>query len=1121
MAGDLHGERAPLPKHMIENSMFEDDDEEEEDEEADAGMPNVDPGADPALGNSVALSSPRTLAASSVPLYTQHPLISSGGGGGADRPTAPEDDGRPHTLSRLPIYAGDPDEFDEDFDDDNEESSRRLLGAAFFNRDPDEPRSGRGPGGRAAPSSGPGGSDGPGVQLCCQQMSPRTLMFCAAGVIGVIVVIGIALSYVPCALGVGNGCASSNGSAAGDDHDHHGGTTPSGAGNATFPFTADGEVFPWADDRLPRSVRPLHYHLCLHPNLTTLDVEGYVSVWLLVDESTDHVVLHANNLTITESTLVPADGAPAGGGADGSLVAKLLRYEPRDQLMVCTRKPLTQGQIYLLNITFTGRLSTSFLGFYRSTYRAEDGSDRPLAVTQFEPTSARESFPCFDEPDFKASFDISIVRDAAHTTLSNMPLNDTVTRKDGLLEDTFKGSVVMSTYLVAFIVSDFKSISNKTKHGTNVSIYTSPGKEQQGSFALENAIKFLDFYEELFNISYPLPKQDLVAIPDFAAGAMENWGLITYRETALLLSPKASGVRDTLWVAQVIAHELAHQWFGNLVTMNWWNDLWLNEGFATFMEFVATDSLKPDWLMMDAFLTEVVMEALTQDSLPSSHAISSVAVGTMQIGEMFDSVSYNKGASVLNMLRTFLTPAVFVEGIRDYLLVHSYSNAHTDDLWESLTQSADQHLGHSVNVTEVMGTWVRQRGFPLLTLAAVKELKIAYKQEPFPIESAETSIAPSSLWQIPLTFITSDNSTSQSKLITDKQGDIAVTKSTEWIKANTNMTGFYVVDYGKDGWATFANKLTTSKSFLSPADRANLLNDVFYLLNVGRVDVEDAMPLLSFLPNETNVTPWKVALMHLDRVLLILSSHTNDVQLLQKYIVKLGEELLPQLPWNESREEATVPQRSLDAALVSVLCTYGSAECLNRARAAYKQWSTSESLSADLMGTVLRVAVRDGDQPKWDSVQEHYHRAKSSTEQAKYLEALASTSDEDQQWRLLENATAGVEVRSQELPRIVGVMARTSWTGRLITWDFLRKRWGLLVEKFSLGSFALSNMVMSVTSGFSSTYHLDQVEEFVASLRDGSGDLRVFKEARDTIRANRRWLATNRVALHKWLTEQS
>uniref|UniRef100_S4RAW9 Leucyl/cystinyl aminopeptidase n=1 Tax=Petromyzon marinus TaxID=7757 RepID=S4RAW9_PETMA len=1061
-------ERAPLPKHMIENSMFEDDDEEDS------------------------------------------------GGGSADRPTAPEDDSRPHTLSRLPIYAGDPDEFDEDFDDDNEESSRRLLGAAFFNRDPDEPRSGRGPGGRAAPSTGPGGSDGPGVHLCCQQMSPRTLMFCAAGAIGVIVVIGIALSYVPCALGIGNGCASSNSSAAGDDHDHRGGTTPSGAGNATFPFTADGEVFPWADDRLPRSVRPLHYHLCLHPNLTTLAVEGYVSVWLLVDESTDHVVLHANNLTITESILVPADGAPAGGGADGSLVAKLLRYEPRDQLMVCTRKPLTQGQMYLLNITFTGRLSTSFLGFYRSTYRAEDGSDRPLAVTQFEPTSARESFPCFDEPDFKASFDISIVRDAAHTTLSNMPLNETVTRKDGLLEDTFKGSVVMSTYLVAFIVSDFKSISNKTKHGTNVSIYTSPGKEQQGSFALENAIKFLDFYEELFNISYPLPKQDLVAIPDFAAGAMENWGLVTYRETALLLGPKASGVRDTLWVAQVIAHELAHQWFGNLVTMNWWNDLWLNEGFATFMEFVATGSLKPDWLMMDVFLTEVVMEALTQDSLPSSHAISSAAVGTMQIGEMFDSVSYNKGASVLNMLRTFLTPAVFVDGIRDYLLVHSYGNAHTDDLWESLTQ----HLGHSVNVTEVMGTWVRQRGFPLLTLTAVdKELKITYKQEPFPIEPAETSITPS-LWQIPLTFITSDNSTSQSKLITDKQGDIAVTKSTEWIKANTNMTGFYVVDYGKDGWATFANKLTTSKSFLSPADRANLLNDVFYLLNVGRVDVEDAMPLLSFLPNETSVTPWKVALMHLDRVLLILSPYAHDVQLLQvrqKHIVKLGEELLPRLPWNKSSEEVTVPQRSLDALLVSVLCAYRSEKCLNRANVAYLQWSASESLSADLMSTVLRVAVRDGDRPTWDSVQEHYHRAKSSTEQAKYLEALASTSDEDQQWSLLENAMAGVEVRSQELPRIVGVMARTSWTGRLITWDFLRKRWSLLVEKFSLGSFALSNMVMSVTSGFSSTYHLDQVEEFVASLRDSSGELRVFKEARDTIRANHHWLATNRVALHKWL----
>uniref|UniRef100_A0A9J8BLJ4 Aminopeptidase n=2 Tax=Cyprinus carpio TaxID=7962 RepID=A0A9J8BLJ4_CYPCA len=596
----------------------------------------------------------------------------------------------------------------------------------------------------------------------------------------------------------------------------------------SFPTSTSGEPFPWNKMRLPDTVSPLHYHLLIHPNLTSLDFTGMVRIQIEVHENTKNIILHSKDLHISNARLLDSD--------IGQLQAlKVLEYPYFQQIaLISEHALLKRGHVYSIQLEFAANLSESFHGFYKSTYRTSKGDLRVVASTQFEPTSARAAFPCFDEPAFKANFSVRIRREAKHIALSNMPKVLTLELPGGLFEDQFDVSVKMSTYLVAFIVSDFLSISRTSQHGVQISVYAVPEKIDQAEFALDAAVKLLDFYDDYFDIPYPLPKQDLAAIPDFQSGAMENWGLTTYRESELLFDPHKSSASDKLGITMIIAHELAHQWFGNLVTMQWWNDLWLNEGFAKFMEFVSVNITNPE-LQVDYFL-EKCFEAMEVDSLSSSHPVSTPVENPAQIQEMFDDVSYDKGACILNMLREFLTPDAFKLGIVRYLKRYSYQNTVNSNLWESLTNVSTHYMcdkWHSedeLDVKAMMETWTLQEGFPLI-MVEVKGRQVRLSQERY-LKSDDPSQTSSFLWHVPLTYITSGSTTVHRFLLKTKTDVLYLPEEVDWIKFNVDMSGYYIVHYEGSGWDDLITLLKRNHTELSSNDRASLINNAFQLVSL-------------------------------------------------------------------------------------------------------------------------------------------------------------------------------------------------------------------------------------------------------------------------------------------------
>ncbi|XP_025243059.1 endoplasmic reticulum aminopeptidase 2 isoform X1 [Theropithecus gelada] len=904
-----------------------------------------------------------------------------------------------------------------------------------------------------------------------------------------------------------------------------------------FPVASNGEPFPWQELRLPNVVIPLHYDLFVHPNLTSLDFVASEKIEVLVSNATQFIILHSKDLEITNATLQSEeDSRYMKSGKE----LKVLSYPAHQQIALLVPEKLTPHLKYYVAIDFQAKLADGFKGFYKSTYRTLGGETRILAVTDFEPTQARMAFPCFDEPLFKANFSIKIRRESRHTALSNMPKVKTIELEGGLLEDHFETTVKMSTYLVAYIVCDFHSVSGITSSGVKVSIYASPDKRNQTHYALQASLKLLDFYEKYFDINYPLPKLDLIAIPDFASGAMENWGLITYRETSLLFDPKTSSASDKLWVTKVIAHELAHQWFGNLVTMEWWNDIWLNEGFANYMELIAVNATYPELQFDDHFLN-VCFEVITKDSLNSSRPISKPAETPTQIQEMFDEVSYNKGACILNMLKDFLGEEKFQEGIIQYLKKFSYRNAKNDDLWSSLSNSCLESdftsggvchsdpkmtsnmltfLGENAEVKEMMTTWTLQKGIPLLVVKqdghSLRLQQERFLQGVFQEDPEWRALQERYLWHIPLTYSTSSSNVIHRHILKSKTDTLDLPEKTSWVKFNVDSNGYYIVHYEGHGWDQLITQLNQNHTLLRPKDRIGLIHDVFQLAGAGRLTLDKALDMTHYLQHETSSPALLKGLSYLELFYHMMDRRNiSDIsENLKRYLLQYFKPVIDRQSWSD---EGSVWDRMLRSALLKLACDLNHAPCIQKAAELFSQWMESSG-KLNIPTDVLKIVYSVGAQTTtgWNYLLEQYELSMSSAEKNKILYALSTSKHQEKLQKLIELGMEGKVIKTQDLAALLHAIARRP-KGQQLAWDFVRENWTHLLKKFDLGSFAIRIIISGTTSHFSSKDKLQEVKLFFESLEAQGSHLDIFQIVLETITKNIKWLEKNLPTLRMWL----
>nr|XP_012420004.1 PREDICTED: endoplasmic reticulum aminopeptidase 2 isoform X2 [Odobenus rosmarus divergens] len=872
-------------------------------------------------------------------------------------------------------------------------------------------------------------------------------------------------------------------------------TDPFNKDPGAFPVATNGEPFPWNKLRLPSMVIPLHYDLLVHPNLTSLDFVGSEKIEVLVRDATQYIILHSKDLEVMNVILQSEEDLRY---RKPGKKLNVLSYPAHQQIALLVPEKLMADLRYSVAINFQAKLANGFEGFYKSTYRTRGGKTRIVAVTDFEPTEARTAFPCFDEPLFKANFSIKIRRESGHIALSNMP---------------------------------------------KVSVYASPDKWSQTHYALEASLKLLDFYENYFDINYPLPKLDLIAIPDFGSGAMENWGLITYSETSLLFDTKTSSASDQLWVTKVIAHELAHQWFGNLVTMEWWNDIWLNEGFATYMELISVNATYPELQSDDAFL-DVCFAVIKKDSLNSSRPISNQAETPTQIAEMFDVVSYNKGACILNMLKDFLIEEKFHKGIIHYLKRFSYGNAKNDDLWSSLSNSclgdftsgefcySDSKmtsntlafLGENVEVKEMMTTWTQQKGIPLvvvtregrsLRLQQERFLSGVFKEDP-----EWRALQERYLWHIPLTYSTSSSNVIHRHVLKSRTDTLELSENTSWVKFNVDSNGYYVVHYEGRGWDQLITQLNQNHTLLRPKDRVGLIHDAFQLVSAGRLTLDKALDLTRYLQHEASIPALLKGLEYLELFYHMMDrKNVSDVtENLKHYILRYFKPVIDTQSWSN---KGSVWDRMLRSTILKLACYLNHAPCIQKATELFSQWMESSG-KLNIPSDVLNIVYSVGAQTTvgWNYLLEQYGLSMSDAEKKKILYALSTSKHQEKLMKLIELGMEGEVIKTQELSPLLYVIARNP-KGQRLSWNFLRENWTHLLKKFDLGSYAMRMIISGTTSHFSSKDELQEVKLFFESLKAQGLHLDIFQIILETISKNIKWLEKNLPTLRTWLLVNS
>uniref|UniRef100_A0A8C1HTT0 Aminopeptidase n=1 Tax=Cyprinus carpio carpio TaxID=630221 RepID=A0A8C1HTT0_CYPCA len=876
---------------------------------------------------------------------------------------------------------------------------------------------------------------------------------------------------------------------------------------------------PWDQWRLPQTLSPQTYNVTLWPRLQ-LDTTGlYIfsglsSVVFRCVEKTNLILIHSNKLNMTKHpTLIGLGSKPA------PTIESIVMHTKTQYMAIHLKEELTAGESYELYTEFLGELSDDLGGFYRSEYY-ENGVKKVVATTQMQATDARKAFPCFDEPAMKAVFHITLYHDPATVALSNGVVIGKLTLYSvqeqcwvtALKVTTFAPTEVMSTYLLAFIVSDFVFIEQNIE---NLQIRIFARQEAinagQGQYALSVTGPILKFFEKYYNVPYPLPKSDQIALPDFNTGAMKYRQMKTKRESLLTVYNPCNSPIHYLF-----------QWFGNLVTIRWWNDLWLNEGFATYVEYLGADEAEPDWNIKDLIVLNDVHKVFAIDALASSHPLSSKEEEIQrpeQISEMFDTISYSKGASVLRMLSTFLTEKVFTQGLQTYLDHFKFSNTVYTDLWEHLQKAVDSS-GTTLpkTVQEIMDRWILQMGFPVVTInTATGQIT----QEHFLLDPETKPDRPSEFnyeWFVPISWTKKEAIQSLYWLL-QKTGEFKYDSDNNWVLANINVTGYYRVNYDNENWRRLLNVLQTSRQSIPVINRAQIIDDAFNLAKAGIIETTLALRTTLFLASETEYMPWESALDNLDYFYLMFD-RTEVYGPMQTYVGNQVEGLFDYFTSIYSLYSHLCICRYNQVNALRVACSTGLEACTTLVKTWFQQWMENPNVNpikANLRSAVYCSAIAGGGEKEWNFAWEMFEKATVASEKDKRRSAMACASEPWLLNRYLKYTLDSNKIRKQDATSTI-ISIASNVVGQPLAWDFVRANWEYIFNEYGGKSYLFPNLIIGVTNRFSTPFELEQLIQFRddnAHIGFGSGTLAIQQSIERTT-ANIKWVEKNQEAVLEW-----
>jgi len=824
--------------------------------------------------------------------------------------------------------------------------------------------------------------------------------------------------------------------------------------------------------RLPSQAVPDNYTVRFEPDLKTAKFTGEETIDVRILQPTSTLTLNSAELEVT------------GYATQGDTTqTATITPKPQDEMLVMNfAKPLAAGPAKL-HFKFSGDMANKLRGLYLSKTKT-----RNYATTQFEPTDARRAFPSFDEPALKATFDISVLADNGDTAISNSKIASDQPEGAGKHVITFEHSPKMSTYLVALMVGDFKCIGADAD-GTPVRVCSVPGREQYLKYALDQSVGILKFYNRYYGIRYPFGKLDHIAIPDFEAGAMENTAAITYRETALLVEPNAPEDRKRE-VALVIAHETAHQWFGDLVTMQWWNDIWLNEGFATWMETKPVNAMHPEWNMAEEEVTSAT-EAMRTDSLTNTRPIRQAASTSGEINELFDGIAYNKTAAVLRMIETYIGERDFQKGINAYIGAHQHANATAEDFWGALAHASGKPAD------KVMQSFVTQAGVPVISFGQCKENVREITQTRFRNEKPEKP--DTQVWTVPV--CAADKCT----LLTSAKANANSCASAPAL--NTDGAGYYRADYEP----TAAN--------LAGADKAKATEQIWFADNEWALAYSGRHPLPAYLDvvrslaNSRTRGVWEGVS---DRLDFINDHVVSDAErgAFNTWAQSVLKPVMTNLGW-DVRPNDTSEIKAVRSQVFEILGVIGrDPQTLTKARELTEAYmADSKSVDPSLAGSALRVAAFNGDAKLYDEFVKQMETAKSPGEHNRFMHVLSEFNDPALLDRTLKLALTD-EVRSQDAPRVITNVMNNP-VGHQLAWKFVRDNWPAIKAKSSVWSAAA---FVRTTAAFCDAQIAPEVQQFFQTAQL-PGSERALRQSLERLNECSQFRQAQQPALAKYLQQ--